>query len=220
MHSAICCTLSTLWSCFICPGGNTQPASLLSHPNLLSVKLSPWPVWTRGIWGRGQWVGIIPAAPLYMDLLWALGKLQSWLILLFSSLSSLLPGDSGSHSLPLLSTQDFCAHREASVTQLISKKYILRFPALETLMLDDNKLSNPNCFASLAGLRRYCQGLPLRHPQPRVLHSGCTAWNEVPAPCLCCFGQVSSLSELSLAEKHKVTRVILVLCGMPRIIKP
>nr|XP_021514670.1 X-ray radiation resistance-associated protein 1 isoform X2 [Meriones unguiculatus] len=44
--------------------------------------------------------------------------------------------------------------QEASVTQLISKKYILRFPALETLMLDDNKLSNPNCFASLAGLRR------------------------------------------------------------------
>jgi hypothetical protein len=37
---------------------------------------------------------------------------------------------------------------------LTSKKYILRFPALETLMLDDNKLSNPNCFASLAGLRR------------------------------------------------------------------
>uniref|UniRef100_A0A8C0X029 X-ray radiation resistance-associated protein 1 n=1 Tax=Castor canadensis TaxID=51338 RepID=A0A8C0X029_CASCN len=44
--------------------------------------------------------------------------------------------------------------QEASVTSLTSKKYILRFPALETLMLDDNKLSNPNCFASLAGLRR------------------------------------------------------------------
>ncbi|XP_054581611.1 X-ray radiation resistance-associated protein 1 [Eptesicus fuscus] len=43
---------------------------------------------------------------------------------------------------------------ETSVTSLTSKKYILRFPALETLMLDDNKLSNPNCFASLAGLRR------------------------------------------------------------------
>ncbi|XP_014446094.1 X-ray radiation resistance-associated protein 1 isoform X2 [Tupaia chinensis] len=44
--------------------------------------------------------------------------------------------------------------QEASVTSLTSKRYILRFPALETLMLDDNKLSNPNCFASLAGLRR------------------------------------------------------------------
>ncbi|KAK7806824.1 hypothetical protein U0070_010308 [Myodes glareolus] len=40
------------------------------------------------------------------------------------------------------------------MTSLTSKKYILRFPALETLMLDDNKLSNPSCFASLAGLRR------------------------------------------------------------------
>ncbi|XP_070480251.1 X-ray radiation resistance-associated protein 1 isoform X5 [Equus przewalskii] len=44
--------------------------------------------------------------------------------------------------------------QEASVTSLTSKRYILRFPALETLMLDDNELSNPNCFASLAGLRR------------------------------------------------------------------
>uniref|UniRef100_A0A140LJE1 X-ray radiation resistance associated 1 n=1 Tax=Mus musculus TaxID=10090 RepID=A0A140LJE1_MOUSE len=44
--------------------------------------------------------------------------------------------------------------QEASMTSLTSKKYILRFPALETLMLDDNKLSNPSCFASLAGLRR------------------------------------------------------------------
>ncbi|KAM4846615.1 X-ray radiation resistance-associated protein 1 isoform 1-T4 [Thomomys bottae] len=44
--------------------------------------------------------------------------------------------------------------QEASITSLTSKRYILRFPALETLMLDDNKLSNPNCFASLAGLRR------------------------------------------------------------------
>ncbi|XP_036077116.1 X-ray radiation resistance-associated protein 1 isoform X2 [Rousettus aegyptiacus] len=46
------------------------------------------------------------------------------------------------------------AEQEASATSLTSKRYILRFPALETLMLDDNKLSNPNCFASLAGLRR------------------------------------------------------------------
>uniref|UniRef100_A0A2K5F1Z1 X-ray radiation resistance associated 1 n=1 Tax=Aotus nancymaae TaxID=37293 RepID=A0A2K5F1Z1_AOTNA len=46
------------------------------------------------------------------------------------------------------------AEQEASVTSLTSKRYILRFPALETLMLDDNRLSNPNCFASLAGLRR------------------------------------------------------------------
>ncbi|XP_066224684.1 X-ray radiation resistance-associated protein 1 [Saccopteryx leptura] len=44
--------------------------------------------------------------------------------------------------------------QEASVTSLTNKRYLLRFPALETLMLDDNKLSNPNCFASLAGLRR------------------------------------------------------------------
>ncbi|XP_072825320.1 X-ray radiation resistance-associated protein 1 isoform X3 [Vicugna pacos] len=44
--------------------------------------------------------------------------------------------------------------QEASVTSLTRKRYILRFPVLETLMLDDNKLSNPNCFASLAGLRR------------------------------------------------------------------
>ncbi|XP_032708960.1 X-ray radiation resistance-associated protein 1 isoform X7 [Lontra canadensis] len=43
---------------------------------------------------------------------------------------------------------------EASVTSLTSRRYILRFPALETLMLDDNRLSSPNCFASLAGLRR------------------------------------------------------------------
>ncbi|XP_047733911.1 X-ray radiation resistance-associated protein 1 isoform X4 [Prionailurus viverrinus] len=43
---------------------------------------------------------------------------------------------------------------EASVTSLTNKRYILRFPVLETLMLDDNKLSSPNCFASLAGLRR------------------------------------------------------------------
>ncbi|XP_070329350.1 X-ray radiation resistance-associated protein 1 isoform X4 [Odocoileus virginianus] len=46
------------------------------------------------------------------------------------------------------------AEQEASVTSLTTKRYILRFPALETLMLDDNKLSNPNCFVSLAGLRR------------------------------------------------------------------
>nr|XP_054517514.1 X-ray radiation resistance-associated protein 1 isoform X18 [Pan troglodytes]XP_054517515.1 X-ray radiation resistance-associated protein 1 isoform X18 [Pan troglodytes] len=46
------------------------------------------------------------------------------------------------------------AEQEASVTSLTSKRYILRFPALETLMLDDNRLSNPSCFASLAGLRR------------------------------------------------------------------
>ncbi|XP_006885798.1 PREDICTED: X-ray radiation resistance-associated protein 1 [Elephantulus edwardii] len=44
--------------------------------------------------------------------------------------------------------------QETSVMTLTSKKYTLRFPALETLMLDDNKLSSPNCFASLAGLRR------------------------------------------------------------------
>ncbi|XP_014645814.1 PREDICTED: X-ray radiation resistance-associated protein 1 [Ceratotherium simum simum] len=44
--------------------------------------------------------------------------------------------------------------QEASVTSLTRKRYILRFPALETLMLDDNELSSPNCFASLAGLRR------------------------------------------------------------------
>ncbi|XP_032708958.1 X-ray radiation resistance-associated protein 1 isoform X5 [Lontra canadensis] len=56
--------------------------------------------------------------------------------------------------LPLLITQDPCTHREASVTSLTSRRYILRFPALETLMLDDNRLSSPNCFASLAGLRR------------------------------------------------------------------
>ncbi|XP_027418700.1 X-ray radiation resistance-associated protein 1 isoform X2 [Bos indicus x Bos taurus] len=46
------------------------------------------------------------------------------------------------------------AEQEASVTSLTTKRYILRFPALETLMLDDNKLSNPNCFVSLAGLKR------------------------------------------------------------------
>ncbi|XP_032215465.1 X-ray radiation resistance-associated protein 1 isoform X4 [Mustela erminea] len=44
--------------------------------------------------------------------------------------------------------------QEASVTSLTSRRYILRFPALETLMLDDNRLTSPNCFASLAGLRR------------------------------------------------------------------
>ncbi|KAL1774291.1 X-ray radiation resistance-associated protein 1 isoform X1 [Sigmodon hispidus] len=46
------------------------------------------------------------------------------------------------------------AEQEADAMSVTSKKYILRFPALETLMLDDNKLSNPSCFASLAGLRR------------------------------------------------------------------
>ncbi|XP_022377553.1 X-ray radiation resistance-associated protein 1 isoform X3 [Enhydra lutris kenyoni] len=46
------------------------------------------------------------------------------------------------------------AEQEASVTSLTSRRYILRFPALETLMLDDNRLTSPNCFASLAGLRR------------------------------------------------------------------
>ncbi|XP_007520328.2 X-ray radiation resistance-associated protein 1 isoform X1 [Erinaceus europaeus] len=46
------------------------------------------------------------------------------------------------------------AEQEPSVTSMTGKKYILRFPALETLMLDDNKLSSPDCFASLAGLRR------------------------------------------------------------------
>ncbi|XP_077632643.1 X-ray radiation resistance-associated protein 1 isoform X2 [Crocuta crocuta] len=44
--------------------------------------------------------------------------------------------------------------QEPSVTSLTNKRYIMRFPALETLMLDDNKLSSPDCFASLAGLRR------------------------------------------------------------------
>ncbi|XP_004683261.1 PREDICTED: X-ray radiation resistance-associated protein 1 [Condylura cristata] len=46
------------------------------------------------------------------------------------------------------------SEQESSATPVASKSYILRFPALETLMLDDNRLSNPNCFASLAGLRR------------------------------------------------------------------
>uniref|UniRef100_A0A5F9DUC5 X-ray radiation resistance-associated protein 1 n=1 Tax=Oryctolagus cuniculus TaxID=9986 RepID=A0A5F9DUC5_RABIT len=46
------------------------------------------------------------------------------------------------------------AEQEASMTSLTRKRYLLRFPALETLMLDDNKLSTPSCFASLAGLRR------------------------------------------------------------------
>ncbi|XP_074072972.1 X-ray radiation resistance-associated protein 1 isoform X2 [Macrotis lagotis] len=41
-----------------------------------------------------------------------------------------------------------------SVIRLTSKRYVLRFQALETLILDDNKLSHPSCFASLAGLRR------------------------------------------------------------------
>ncbi|KAG8522885.1 X-ray radiation resistance-associated protein 1, partial [Galemys pyrenaicus] len=44
--------------------------------------------------------------------------------------------------------------QESSAPSMASKRYILRFPALETLMLDDNRLSSPNCFASLAGLRR------------------------------------------------------------------
>ncbi|XP_062054242.1 X-ray radiation resistance-associated protein 1 isoform X2 [Lepus europaeus] len=46
------------------------------------------------------------------------------------------------------------AEQEASMTSLTRKRYLLRFPALETLMLDDNKLSTPSCFTSLAGLRR------------------------------------------------------------------
>ncbi|XP_068926950.1 X-ray radiation resistance-associated protein 1 [Petaurus breviceps papuanus] len=41
-----------------------------------------------------------------------------------------------------------------SVIRLTNKRYVLRFQALETLILDDNKLSHPSCFASLAGLRR------------------------------------------------------------------
>ncbi|XP_074160173.1 LOW QUALITY PROTEIN: X-ray radiation resistance-associated protein 1 [Sminthopsis crassicaudata] len=41
-----------------------------------------------------------------------------------------------------------------SVIRLTTKRYMLRFQALETLILDDNKLSHPSCFASLAGLRR------------------------------------------------------------------
>ncbi|XP_043853544.1 X-ray radiation resistance-associated protein 1 [Dromiciops gliroides] len=41
-----------------------------------------------------------------------------------------------------------------SLIRLTSKRYVLRFQALETLILDDNKLSHPSCFASLAGLRR------------------------------------------------------------------
>ncbi|XP_027704138.1 X-ray radiation resistance-associated protein 1 isoform X4 [Vombatus ursinus] len=41
-----------------------------------------------------------------------------------------------------------------SVICLTNKCYVLRFQALETLILDDNKLSNPSCFASLAGLKR------------------------------------------------------------------
>ncbi|KAK2100974.1 hypothetical protein P7K49_022322 [Saguinus oedipus] len=64
------------------------------------------------------------------------------------------PENGGVCHLTLLITQDLCTHREASITSLTSKRYILRFPALETLMLDDNRLSNPSCFASLAGLRR------------------------------------------------------------------
>ncbi|XP_072466939.1 X-ray radiation resistance-associated protein 1 isoform X3 [Notamacropus eugenii] len=41
-----------------------------------------------------------------------------------------------------------------SFIRLTNKRYVLRFQALETLILDDNKLSHPSCFASLAGLRR------------------------------------------------------------------
>lgn len=58
------------------------------------------PVCTSRAWRRGQWAGIMPAPHLYVDLWWALGKFRSQLILLVSFLSSLLPGDSGSHSLP------------------------------------------------------------------------------------------------------------------------
>lgn len=167
-------------------------------PSLSEAFSIQWLVWINRTWGRGQWVGIMPAA----HLLWALGKFRIWLILLVSFLSSLLPGDSGSHSLPPLSTQDLCAHREASMTSLTSKKYILRFPALETLMLDDNKLSNPSCFASLAGLKRYCHSLLHHCPQPQ--------WDSHPECCipatqhgvksqlhhvtlLCSLGQVTSL---------------------------
>lgn len=139
---------------------------------------------------------------------------------LVSFLCSLLPGDSGSRSLPQLSTQDLCAHREASVTSLTSKKYILRFPALETLMLDDNKLSNPNCFASLAGLRRYCHCLPHHCSQP--------LWGSHPEGCiqatqhrvrsqlhhvtlLCSLGQVRSLS---LTWQRRATSVRLYPSGV------
>lgn len=177
------------------------------------------PVWTSRAWGRSQWAGIVPVAHLYLDLLWALGKFQSWLILLVSFLSYLLPGESSSHFLPPLSTQDLCAHREASMTSLTSKKYILRFPALETLMLDDNKLSNPSCFASLAGLRRYCHSLPHHCPQPQwgSHPEGCilATWHGVKSQLhhltlLCSLGQVSSLSELGLAEEGNICMAIYV----------
>ncbi|XP_006777986.1 PREDICTED: X-ray radiation resistance-associated protein 1 [Myotis davidii] len=73
--------------------------------------------------------------------------------------------------------------QETSVASLTSKRYTLRFPALETLMLDDNKLSNPNCFASLAGLRRLKklsldQNKIFRIPylQQVQLHNGSGEW--------------------------------------------
>ncbi|XP_034522230.1 X-ray radiation resistance-associated protein 1 isoform X11 [Ailuropoda melanoleuca] len=69
------------------------------------------------------------------------------LLLTGNGLTSLPPNLAVTEQIP-------CAHREASATSLTSRRYTLRFPALETLMLDDNKLSSPNCFASLAGLRR------------------------------------------------------------------
>ncbi|XP_027418701.1 X-ray radiation resistance-associated protein 1 isoform X3 [Bos indicus x Bos taurus] len=68
----------------------------------------------------------------------------------FKHFNSVIYINASENLLPL----GLCAHREASVTSLTTKRYILRFPALETLMLDDNKLSNPNCFVSLAGLKR------------------------------------------------------------------
>ncbi|XP_038595954.1 X-ray radiation resistance-associated protein 1 [Tachyglossus aculeatus] len=46
------------------------------------------------------------------------------------------------------------AVQDTSVLTLITKSFILRFPVLETLMLDDNHLSRADVFASLAGLRR------------------------------------------------------------------
>ncbi|XP_039767155.1 X-ray radiation resistance-associated protein 1 isoform X2 [Ornithorhynchus anatinus] len=46
------------------------------------------------------------------------------------------------------------AMQDISVISLMTKSFILRFPVLETLMLDENNLSRPDVFASLAGLRR------------------------------------------------------------------
>ncbi|XP_069496255.1 X-ray radiation resistance-associated protein 1 isoform X2 [Ambystoma mexicanum] len=96
---------------------------------------------------------------------------------------------------------------DMAVSELL-KTEVKRFPSLEILMLDDNKLSNPSIFASLANLKRLKQlhlekngicEIPYLHQMEDAIHASSPTWVRVST-----FGGESSLS---LSSFHSVMKL-------------